>query len=150
MIINSKNIKSYNNEAQTKFVIYFEDSKLKDLNLDLDSELLSKVKFTLDSEDFKCKNGELKNINLFRNESPKNIILIGIGKKEEFNLDKLRKNIAKAIKKSANTKYKSIDINIDNLTSLMNLDEITRTISEAAIMADYKFDKYKSDQKLQP
>jgi len=147
MIINSKNIKTYNNEAQTKFVIYFEDSQLENLNLDLDSELLSKVKFTLDSEDFKCKNGELRNINLFRSESPKNILLIGIGKKEEFNLDKLRKNIAKAVKKSANLKYKSIDINIDNLTSLMNLDEITRTISEAAIMADYKFDKYKSDKK---
>ena len=147
MIINSKNIKTYNNEAQTKFVIYFEDSQLENLNLNLDSELLSKVKFTLDSEDFKCKNGELQNINLFRSESPKNILLIGIGKKEEFNLDKLRKNIAKAVKRSANLKYKSIDINIDNLTSLMNLDEITRTISEAAIMADYKFDKYKSDKK---
>ena len=29
----------------------------------------------------------------------------------------------------------------------MNLDEIVRTISEAAVMADYKFDKYKSDKK---
>ena len=110
-------------------------------------ELLSNIKFTLDSEDFKCKNGELQNINLFRNESPKNIILVGVGKKEDFNLDKLRKSIAKAVKEAANSKSKSIDINIENLISLMNLDEIVRTISEAAVMADYKFDKYKSDKK---
>ncbi|MBZ9636886.1 leucyl aminopeptidase [Clostridium sp. FP1] len=147
MIFHSKNIKSKNNEAETKFITYFEDSKLEDLNLSLDNELLSKIKFTLDSEGFKCKNGELQNINLFRNENPKNIILIGIGKKEDFNLDKLRKNIAKAVKEAANLKSKSIDINIGNLVSLMNLDEITRTISESTVMADYKFDKYKSDKK---
>ena len=104
MIFNSKNIKSYNNEAETKFVTYFEDSQLENLNLDLDNELLSKIKFTLDSEDFKCKNGELQNINLFRNENPKNIILVGIGKKEDFNLDKLRKNIAKAVKEASKFK----------------------------------------------
>lgn len=148
MKFNSKNIKSQNSEAETKFITYFEDSKLEDLNLSLDDELLSKVKFTLDSEDFKCKNGELKNINLFRNESPKNIILVGVGKKEDFNLDKLRKSVAKAVKQAATHKSKSIDINIENLISLMNLDEIVRTISEAAVMAEYKFDKYKSDKKV--
>ena len=36
MIFHSKNIKSYKNEAETKFVTYFEGSQLEDLNLDLD------------------------------------------------------------------------------------------------------------------
>jgi len=147
MIFHSKNIKTYNNYAFTKFVIYFEDYQLEDLNLSLDDESLSRIKFMLESEDFKCKNGELVNINLFRNESPKNIILVGIGKKEDFTLDRLRKNIAKAVKEAAKFKAKSIDINIEGLISLMNLDETVRTIAEATVMADYKFDKYKSDKK---
>ncbi|MBU3189417.1 leucyl aminopeptidase [Clostridium bowmanii] len=152
MIFQSKNIKSYNNEAQTKFITYFEDSQLDkglalDKGLPLDKEIHSKIKFMLDSEDFDCKNGQLQIINLFRNESPRNVILVGVGKKEDFTLDRLRKNIAKAVKEAAKSKSKSIDINIENLVSLMNLDEIVRTISEAAVMADYKFDQYKSDKK---
>ena len=146
MIFHSKSIKSYNNEAETKFITYFEDTQL-DNELAIDNESLAKIKFMLDSEDFKGKNGELQNINLFRNQCPKNIILIGMGKKEEFSLDKLRKNIAKATKEAAKLKSKSIDFNLVNLLSLMNLDEIVRTISEAVVMADYKFDKYKSEQK---
>ena len=147
MNFNSKNIKSYSNEAEVKLVTYFEDSKFEDLNLNLDKDLLAKIKFTLDDEDFKCKNGEIQNINLFRIESPKRIILVGVGKKEDFNLDKLRKSIAKAVKEAATLKSKSIDINIDSLVSLMSLDELVRTITEATVMAEYKFDKYKSDKK---
>ena len=153
MLFHSKSIKSYNNEAETKFVTYFEDAQLDNLDLNLDSELaldneiLSKIKFILASEGFKGKSGELQNINLLRNECPKNIVLIDLGKKENFILDKLRKNIAKAVKESANFKSKSIDLNIDNLLSLMDLDKIGRTICEAVLMANYKFDTYKSDKK---
>src|SRR5665254_15424 len=59
-------------------------------------------------------------------------------KKKNFTLAKLRKNIAKSVKKAAKIKSKSIDLNIDNLLSLMNPSETIRTISEAVIMADYK------------
>lgn len=147
MIFNNKSIKSHNNEAETKFVTYFEDSSSEDLNLALDSDMLTKIKFILDSEDFKGKQGELQIINLFRNECPKNIILVGIGKKEDFTLDRLRKSIGKATKEAAKLKAKSIDINIENLLSVMNLDMTITTICEAVVMADYKFDKYKSDRK---
>jgi leucyl aminopeptidase len=159
MILNSKSIKTYKNETETKFITYFEDVQLDDLNLTLDSKLaldselsldsesISKIKFILDSEGFKGKNGEVQNINLFRNEYPKNIVLIGLGKKEDFTLDKLRKNIAKAVKEVAKFKSKSIDLNIKSFLSIRNLDEIVRTISEAVVMADYRFDKYKSDKK---
>jgi leucyl aminopeptidase len=147
MIFNSKNINSYNNEAETKFVICFEDSSSDNLNLALDNDIQGKIKFILDGEDFKGKMGELQTINLFRNECPKNIILIGIGKKEEFNLDKLRKAIGKATKEAAKLKSKSLDLNIENLVSLMSLNQTIRTISETVVMAGYKFDKFKSDKK---
>jgi len=147
MIFNSKNINSYNNEAEMKFVICFEDSNSDNLNLALDTKMLDKIKFILDGEDFKGKLGELQTINLFRNECPKNIILIGIGKKEEFNLDKLRKGIGKATKEAAKLKSKSLDLNIENLLSVMSLNETIRAISETVVMAGYKFDKFKSDKK---
>ena len=153
MIFKCKSIKSYANEAETKFVICFEDTELENLDLTLgselalDTEVASKVKFALSSDDFKGKNGQLQSINLFRDQCPRNIILIGLGTKEAFTLDKLRKNIAKAVKESVKLKSKSMDLNIETLCSLMNLEETTRTICEAVVMADYKFDKYKSDKK---
>lgn len=147
MILQSKSIKSYNNEAETKFITLFEDEKLDNLDLSLDKEILSKLNFILSNESFKGKSEELQIINLFRNECPKNIILVGIGKREDFALSKLRKNIAKAVKEAAKLKSKSIDLNIGNFHNIMSLEEIVRTISEAVIMADYKFDKYKSEVK---
>jgi len=147
MILQSKSIKSYNNEAETKFITLFEDEKLDNLDLSLDKEILSKINFILSNESFKGKSEELQIINLFRNECPKNIILVGIGKREDFALSKLRKNIAKAVKEAAKLKSKSIDLNIGNFHNIMSLEEIVRTISEAVIMADYKFDKYKSEVK---
>ncbi|MCJ7688581.1 MAG: hypothetical protein MUO60_04585 [Clostridiaceae bacterium] len=82
MILNSKSMKLYNNEAQTKFIAIFEDSKLDNSNLGLDSETLSKINFIIENEDINGKNGEPKNVNFFRNQYPKNIILVGLGKKK--------------------------------------------------------------------
>lgn len=147
MKFHSKNIKSYKNEAETKFVTVFEDSKLDNTDLGLDHKILSKINFILESKDFTGKNGEFEIINLFRNQCPKNIILVGVGKKEDFTLAELRKNIAKSVKEASKIKTKSIDLNIENLLSLMDLSETIRTISEAVVMADYKFDKYKQDRK---
>jgi leucyl aminopeptidase len=147
MIISSKSIKSYKNEAETKFITCFEDSQWDSSNLALDEKILSKINFILDGEGFKGKNGEIESINLLRNKCPKNIVLVGVGKKEEFTLAKLRKTIATAVKGVAKTKSKSIDLNIENFISIMDLDETVRTISEAVVMADYKFDKYKCDAK---
>lgn len=148
MILQSKNIKLYKNKGQTKFVTCFDDTQLDNLNLTLDSETLHKIKFIFDSENFNGNNGDLQNINLFRDECPQNIMLVGLGKKEDFTLDKLRKNIAKAVKKAAKSPSKSIDLNIENLINLTKSDEIIRTISEAVVMATYKFNKYKSDVKV--
>lgn len=147
MILTSKSIKSYNNEAETKIITIFEDSKLEKTDLGLDNETLLKVKFIIEDEDFNGKKGELKTINLCRDNCPKNIILIGLGNKEDFTLAELRKNIAKSVKESSKIKSKSIDLNVDNLLSLMKLSETIRTISEAAIMTEYTFDKYKGDKK---
>jgi leucyl aminopeptidase len=148
MIFHSKDIKSYKNEAETKFITIFEDSKLDNSDLGLDSKILSKINFILESKVFTGKNGEFEIINLFRAQCPKNIILVGVGKKEDFTLADLRNNIAKSVKESLKIKTKSIDLNIENLLSLMDLSATIRTISEAVVMSDYKFDKYKQDRKF--
>ncbi|WP_291633109.1 leucyl aminopeptidase [Clostridium sp.] len=153
MIFKSKSLKSSNTESETKLLTYFEDTTSDNLNLASDDELtlgneiINKIKFLLNSQVFQGKNGEFQNIHLYRNEYPKNIMLVGLGKKEDFTLNILRKNIAKSVKEAVNIKSKSIDLNIGYFLSIMNLDEIVRAICEAVTMADYKFDTYKSDKK---
>lgn len=145
MLFSTRDITSYSNEAETKLVPYFEDFKLNNLNLEV--EILSKVNYLICSKDFKGKSSEIQSINLFRSEFPKNIILVGLGKKEELNLDKLRKCIGKAVKEAAKFKSISIDINIETLFSQISLTENLTAMTEAVMMADYKFDKYKEDKK---
>ena len=60
MILTSKSIKSYNNEAETKIITIFEDSKLEKTDLGLDNETLLKVKFIIEDEDFNGKKENLK------------------------------------------------------------------------------------------
>lgn len=83
-------------------------------------------------------------------DSPRHIILMGLGKAEEFNPEKARRAAGKALKQAQKLKAAQLDINLADFGDAIPSRELGRVISEGALLAAYKFDKYITERKDNP
>ena len=121
---------------------FFEDDKtLNDIQTGLDEKFSGAVsKKILEIEGFKGKYLETFVLPL----DGLKILAAGLGKKEEFNTDKVREIAAKTIKTAEKlSKNKIVGFNIQN-NGQMCCCKISHNVTLGAIMGEYDFDKYKS------
>ena len=121
---------------------FFEDDKtLNDTQKSLDEKFENVVsKNILEVENFKGKYLETFTCPV----QGAKILAIGLGKKEEFNVDKVREIAAKTIKQSEKLiKTKTVAFNIQN-NGNMCCCKIAGNITLGTIMGEYDFDKYKT------
>ncbi len=96
--------------------------------------------------DFNGKSNEVAFIPTFGKITPKNVMFVGLGDKEEFNLNKLRVAISKACQKINDMKkIQKIAIALKKLPDEPNLT--AQTVVEGVLIGTYKFDKYKTEKK---
>ena len=96
--------------------------------------------------DFCGKINESACLQTFGKIKPKNIVFIGLGKREEYNLNKLRIAISKACQKISDMKKISkVAIALKKLPDEPNL--AAQVVTEGALIGTYKFDKYKTEKK---
>lgn len=131
-------------ESRADVVItgFFEDDKtLNDIQAGMDEKYGSVIsKKIIETEGFKGKYLETFVLPL---EGLK-IMAVGLGKKEEFNTDKVREIAAKTIKQAEKlSKNKIAAFNIQN-NGAMCCCKISHNVALGAIMGEYDFDKYKS------
>ena len=98
--------------------------------------------YAIQEDNFEGKFGETYILPTYGQEKHRKIIIIGFGKKEEFNPNKLREAIAKAIKKAMTIQAKTIAFKIEGVEF-----DYSEQFTIGAKIADYKFDKYKSEKK---
>lgn len=98
--------------------------------------------YAVQEDKFEGKFGETYVLPTYGQEKHRKVIVIGFGKKEEFNPNKLREAVAKSIKKA---------MMIEAKTAAFKLNGVEFDYSEqftlGAKIADYNFDKYKSEKK---
>ncbi|MEW5821220.1 MAG: leucyl aminopeptidase [Cyanobacteriota bacterium] len=99
----------------------------------------------IDKDEFKAKLGSISILPTYGKIPARKVVLVGLGKKEDFDLNSIRKVSAEAIK--ACKKLKALKVcsilhgaSIDTLSA----SECAQALAEGAILAAYKFDKYKS------
>lgn len=97
-------------------------------------------KYVVEKDGFEGKFGETYLIHTLGQSSADKILVIGFGKKEEFNADKMREAVAKAVKKLHQIKAQKAIFNFD-----VNCD-YGKSAAIGALIADYAFDKYKSEK----
>jgi len=99
-------------------------------------------KYAVEEDNFKGKFGETYLLPTYGNAPYRKVLVIGFGKKEEFCPNKLREAIAKAIKKAMQMEAKEVAF------ALSGVDfDYSEQLAMGAFIADYKFDKYKSEKK---
>ena len=99
-------------------------------------------KYAIEEDHFEGKFGETYLLPTYGQEKYRKIIIIGFGKKEEFNPNKLREAIAKSIKKATSIEAKSVAFKLNGVEF-----DYSEQFTMGAKIADYKFDKYKSEKK---
>lgn len=98
-------------------------------------------------EDFKGSNKQFLTLTTQSESGPYKIIITGLGKKEEFNLNSLYSRVAEVVKKTQESKPKKIAVVIPEVW--MKQFGITKAVAvtvEAIFLSTYKFIKYKSDE----
>ena len=99
-------------------------------------------KYAIEEDKFEGKFGETYILPTYGQEKYRKIIIIGFGKKEEFNPNRLREAVAKSIKKAMSIEAKTLTFALDGVEF-----DYSEQFTMGAKIADYKFDKYKSEKK---
>ena len=99
-------------------------------------------KYAIEEDNFKGKFGETYLLPTYGNAPYRKVLVIGFGKKEDFCPDKLREAVAKSIKKCSQMEAKKVAFAFDGVDF-----DYSEQLTLGAFIADYKFDKYKSEKK---
>jgi leucyl aminopeptidase len=97
--------------------------------------------------DWKCKFNKIKKFDVIDEAQKQTIILIGLGKKSEIDLEKIRKALATCFRHLESKENKTISLWIESLIYDNNENEIVQAAVESALLTAYEFSKYKSDWK---
>lgn len=71
------------------------------------------------------------------------ILVVGLGKKDQFDDESIRKSVAKAFKANA-SKFSSIGIDVEGFNTIEDDIQTAALIAESLGMCDYNYDLYKS------
>ncbi len=128
-------------DANIYVVRFYKNQDLSDcrLNTLLDNQLSD---FIFPKEEFTGEFGQTYLLPTAGKLNADKVLLVGLGEKEDFNFDKLRQAVAKAIQKCdtmKNNKKVAIRVFGD-----FDLQKEAQIIAEDAIIGTYDFDKYKS------
>ena len=98
-------------------------------------------KYAIEEDNFKGKFGETYLLHTYGKEPYRKVLVLGLGKKEEFCPNKLREAVAKAVKKAMQMKAEKVAFEFDGIDF-----DYSEQFVMGALIADYKFDKYKSEK----
>lgn len=96
--------------------------------------------YAVDKDHFEGKFGQTYLLHTLGKIPADKILIIGFGKKEEFDHNKMREAVAKSIKKLQQIRTKKAAFDFD-----VNVD-YGKSAAIGAMIADYAYDKYKSDK----
>ncbi|HLG23580.1 MAG TPA: leucyl aminopeptidase [Candidatus Nanoarchaeia archaeon] len=115
------------------------DSELKKL----DSKLGNAISDYIRTNGFKAEKGDVKII--FSNKNVKNIVLVGLGELEKFDLSSLSGSIADTAKSLKYGGHETFSIFVDSFgNGKLKLSEIVEKITVSVIMALYQFNDFKT------
>ena len=136
------NYRSLTCSTADALVVYLLEGKLQVSN----EELNKNIKFAEERELFSGKNGEVYTFTKSANDTIQTVVLVGLGKEEDLNLDKVREATGKGVKKIKSLGLTNIFLRVPH-TENIKLEELIKAMATSAKLANYTFNKYKTDAK---
>lgn len=134
-------------EKQDVLAIGIFDSD-KDFYRSYNKDLAKEIEDALKKKLFSLEFGELYGCKIGSLPFPR-VVLLGLGKKEDFTLERFRKVLGKVVKHVKALKLRSGTTNLPALAVSARLSEeaVGRATAEALLLADYNFSKYLAKEK---
>ncbi|MBI2172594.1 MAG: leucyl aminopeptidase [Candidatus Aenigmarchaeota archaeon] len=112
----------------------------------LDRHLKGAISSMISEGRFRGEWGETETIDTLGCMGAGRILLVGLGKKEEFTLEKLRKAAGISAKAARDSGIKKYATSLQNVLTKESVQDRCQAVAEATLMALYAFDKYKTDR----
>ncbi len=105
-------------------------------------------KFVIAKEGFSGKFGEIYIVPSYGKIAAEKVLIVGLGKNKDFNLNRLREVSEKVIKKCQKLNNAKKIISVLHGAGIGGFDpeQCAKAITEGALIGGYKFDKYKSEK----
>lgn len=149
-----KNQKLENITCDALIVNLFENVKLRSIDVEAFHEtplLDGLIKKIIKEEDFKGKAGTTLIIRTNGLIPAKKIIVVGLGEKEKFDLNSIRKVSASAIRCAKKEKAKTVCTILHGAgAGKIDIKNAAQAITEVSQLALYEFDRFKSKNKKEP
>ncbi len=140
----SRNPNETRKSAELTVIPLWEGEKHADAATDL-RKYLPDIKNPAILQDFKGKEGDLLFVYNSQNKSDKRLALLGLGRKEKINTEKLRRVYSQLARACHQKKIDTICVFLPY--SVINEEEIIQGIVEGLLLANYAFVKLKHQQK---
>ena len=137
-----KDINSLQGEALVVGV--YQEQVLSPLAARIDEKMSSLLKDFLKDIHFKAEVGKCVFMPGHKDVKFKNIIIVGLGKKEKLSLDTVRQAAAAGLKEAKKLRHKEVYFELLGEEALG--DETAKALAEGIELADYQFDKYKKKE----
>ena len=141
--INQSNIFEFKTDALV-IGIFEKTEKFEGLVSKLDNVFQNKISNLYSENEINGKIGEVTIIHNFVDFSAERLIVVGLGKREEFDSDVVRKVSALVLNRLSGINLKQISISMLG-SSLIGVFNSAKSITEGAILGLYRFEKYKSN-----
>lgn len=136
---------AYSETSDVRVVWVYEGGELFAPGAQLDQETQAMLRMLLEDQELSGKYGEIHATNLVRTTKPKKLLLLGLGQKRELTFEKIRKLTGKMIKELNKQKALSANISLVGAENgSLPLADLVKITAETAILANYRFKKYLS------
>ncbi len=126
----------------------FEEKQLSSSQQKIDDIVEGAISAFLKKEDFTGENGQVETLHFTKNSQPKRLLLIGLGKKAQFNLNKMRNAAGTAVRNAQARKLDTFAVELFGSEALDNtLSEQTQAVTEGLMLGSYQFTEYKTRDK---
>ena len=127
----------------TVFILHGEKGDIHSIDY-LPENIAAAVNVIVKQEDFKFEYAALKSFPLVQARRRCNVVLCGVGNPHDLNCDKLRHLFALGIRAALKMKAKEIFL-FPGFSSPVGEANFGHVLAEAALLTEYKFDKYLSE-----
>lgn len=142
MKVNVVPIELHKKYADTIIVLCCEDGEcVGDIEC-ISMEAVERFRYLITNSEFKCKKGETVSINLASVEKPNKIIFVSVGKREEIDVETIRRAFSVAIREANKLSSKLVEVSAVNIDCKLSSNDYVTGIVESALLSNYSFDKY--------
>lgn len=134
-----------NKDKVLALTFFEEETPLKGLAKEVDTAFSGAISKLKKQGDFTGKTGQVTVFYPQASYQFERIILLGLGKRDKFNLDQIRQSAGRAVRKAKELKFSSLTFAYpDNLSAKYQSTDIAQALSEGALLGNYDFNHYRT------